>query len=229
MTTAPASRCPFAKLIPGAAARPPISERLKTSTRDLHTAAETHPIQADLVAGRATPGAYAAYLSQMHHLHEALDAALLRLREIEPRTRALFREHHLRARHASADVAALGHTLAGPTPATVEMATRLANLTTDQAPTLLGALYVLEGSTNGGLFIAAAIRKTLNIAAGAADTYLNPHGDQQRPRWAEFKTTLDGLTLNPAEDEALIEGAGWTFRGITRIFDDLSAAAGRAA
>src|SRR2546425_10990739 len=92
-------------------AAPPLalSLELKQATADLHTRAEKHPVQAKLVAGRATQDEYAGFLAQMAALHATLEAALLMLAPDVPALSRVVRPHHFREAAARADLQAIEH------------------------------------------------------------------------------------------------------------------------
>lgn len=73
-----------------------------------------------------------------------------------------------------------------------------------------GALYVMEGSTLGGLII----KKMLSDALPLSDTQLSffaGYGKQTRERWNHFVQALNGFTVVPAEEQAAITSANATF------------------
>lgn len=197
-----------------------LHELLRTRTSGLHTEAERHEFQSDLVQGRADVGAYASYLQQMLHVHRALEAGLHRCAVdgcISPflhsrLDRSTDLEEDLRTLGASIDVKPL------------EEAQRFGATAASASPeSLLGALYVLEGSTNGGRFIAGAIRRAYGASGADATRYLDPYGDEQKKMWTGFCDTLGALDLDQEERERVVLGAEWMFRTIIRLFDDLTA------
>jgi heme oxygenase len=76
----------------------------------------------------------------------------------------------------------------------------------------LGALYVLEGSTLGGLVIAHALRERFGDAIVGAMAFLAGRGPQTVPMWRRFKTALDAYGVAfPEQADAVIAGARATF------------------
>ena len=59
---------------------------------------------------------------------------------------------------------------------------------------------------------------------GAGACFLDPYGEAQRPRWAEYKQALGSLNLTEAESDALLAAAQDMFRAIGRISEELDAA-----
>ena len=201
-----------------------LSLALKRTTADLHTRAEKHPTQAKFVGGSATPDEYAAFLVQMAALHAALEPALQSCAADVPALQGVVRPHHFRQAAASADLRALGH-LPGsdaPLPATARFCERLNTLSRRDPVSLLGVLYVLEGATNGGRFIAAAVRPALALPEGIGTTYLDPHGPHQQARWSQFRTSVDEQKLTPAEQAAVVAAACDTFEAIYEILEGLN-------
>lgn len=206
----------------------PLSERLKEETRADHVRAEKHPLMAAMIGGRIDRTAYAGYLGQMLHVHTTLEAALRAAGSRHAALAVVVREHHFRDPALRADLATLGEhpERHPPLPATGLFCERIETLAAQDPPALLGALYVLEGSTNGGRFIAPAVRKALGLPgraqARSGTEYLEPHGERQRDRWSLFKASLDIVTFTPAECDLIAAVASDAFRGVHDIFEDLT-------
>jgi len=201
-----------------------IMTRLKTETADLHKAAESSPLQRQLVKGDLSRDLYGAFLGQMYLVHAALEQAVRDASASHPGFRAVVREYHDREPQLREDLAFLGVGLddIAPVGATTATLTDIATIAADRPIALLGMLYVLEGSTNGSKFIAMAIRKAYQLQEGPGVAYLDPHGELQRDRWQAFKHDMDSVGFNETESDAIIETAKAMFRSITEISDELS-------
>ncbi|MBL8744900.1 MAG: biliverdin-producing heme oxygenase [Phycisphaerae bacterium] len=206
----------------------PLSERLKEETRADHFRAEKHPLMVAMIGGRIDRAAYAGYLGQMLHVHTTLEAALRDTAHHHPALALLVCEHEFRELALLADLSTLGEVpdLHPPLPATRLFCGRIAGLAGEAPVALLGALYVLEGSTNGGRYLAPAVRKAPRLPghgeAGSGTEYLDPHGPRQRDRWSFFKVSLDVLVLSPGERDLIVAVASDAFRGVHDIFEDLT-------
>lgn len=193
---------------------------LRARTRELHTRAERHPVQASLVQGRTDRAGYASYLSQMLCIHRALEAELSRrlgseaLAPVEP--------SQFRAGAIEADLAWLG---AEAEPPVEPVARFAAGVVYESDEALLGMHYVLEGSTNGGRFIASAVRRGLGLEGNEGVRYLDPYGDAQRARWAAFCEALGLTPLDGAAQESVVAGAESMFRLIIDTFDAMDSRA----
>lgn len=203
--------------------------RLKTETRELHTYAEKRALQQQIAAGTVDRAAFAAYLGQLYLAHDALESALLRSRNLQPEISAMATPERLRLPELERDLEFYGIDPGSlqPEAATTSFAAAVAEIERSAAVALLGALYVLEGSTNGGRFLARRLRQAWNLD-GRGLAYLDPYGDEQPQRWAEFKLQMDSLPLAAAERDAIVDAARSTFRAIADISDDVARRTGAA-
>ncbi|MFG0273952.1 MAG: biliverdin-producing heme oxygenase [Phycisphaerales bacterium] len=208
-----------------AAAAP--SAILKIETADLHAQAEQSPFQRDLAKGRLPREQYARHLAQMLHVHEAIEEALWPLRDtIEPVGR-IVRDEHRRTGVIREDLAFYGVDGADhpAEPATAALVADIRRFAAERPLALLGMHYVLEGSANGGRFIAMNVRPAYGLEPGAGDRFLDPYGERQRELWSAFKADLDACVFTPAQMRDLLDGAGRMFDGVREIGDALHASA----
>lgn len=84
---------------------------------------------------------------------------------------------------------------------------------------IIGVLYVMEGSTLGGKYIAKMIQGQLKIEETNGLTFFNGYGDQTENMWTSFKESIDGITLTTLEKETVIEAANDTFMHFSNWFD----------
>ena len=201
----------------------PISEILKSETSDLHRQAEKHPFQQAIVKGAAGREGYTAYLGQMLALHGAIDSAL-KSSAGDPIIAGVVTPEQYQCAYLEEDLRYFGIDPASveANPSTASLGAWIASL---DAPALLGVHYVLEGSNNGGRYIAMALRKSMGLSEDGT-RYLDPYGERQREIWASFKTGLDALELTGERREAMLNAAKRMFRGMCEIFDELPAPAG---
>lgn len=217
----PAAKCPFSA---SSTAKPAsLADALREQTKDAHSRAEKHPLQARMIKGEVDLEHYAQWLDQMLHIWKALDAALEKLSARDPRVAAMLKPYHPHAARIAADLKFLGNV--GGCPA-VPAASGFAAWATDAAantdPAVVGAWYVLEGSSNGGRFIAKALSRGLGIAGPEGLTSFDPHGEAQRERWQSWRADLDAQPWNHAERTAIIAAADATFDAIWSVMEELS-------
>jgi heme oxygenase len=189
---------------------PTLADRLKAETAAAHTRAERHPFQASMITGRLSAAGYAHWLHQMRIIHAALDHAIASA-PAGSLLSLVANTSHTKAHLIDADLA----TLAPVTSAPLAAATHAATLcSTDTGA--VGMFYVLEGSTNGGIYIARALQRALPTAG---TTFLNPYGESLRPRWQAVRDALN--TLPTETHESIIAAATRTFDAITDLSESL--------
>lgn len=198
-----------------------IMETLRESTRALHKEAESRPLQRSMARGTLSRRDYVMYLGQLRYLHAALEASLDAVIGSCSGLARVFTDDRRRVPDLDRDLAAFGVNpdTVPVLPATQEFIDRLCELATSEPVALLGPLYVLEGSTNGGRFLARVLEKSLHIEAGAGISYMDPYGDRQPGMWASFKALADAVELTPDQARDVTDAAGETFRAIAGISD----------
>jgi heme oxygenase len=108
-----------------------------------------------------------------------------------------------------------------PKPATVRFTRSIERFEDKEPVALLGSLYVVEGSTNGGRFLARVLRQAWQVD-GQGLAYFDPYGDEQPARWASFKRDMDDAGFGDHERDAIVEAAKTTFEAIAEISDEVA-------
>lgn len=196
-----------------------IMDSLKAQTAEHHQSAERHPFQRALFSGTLPRGLYAASLGQMLLVHRALAPCLSALAARDPRARAVIREHQFHESDFAADLQHFGAVPAtvSALPATGDLIREMTDLATSRPLAVLGMHYVLEGSTNGGVYIAKGVRRAYNLQGTTGTRSLDPYGERQRERWAEFKASMNAAEFTPQESRDLVDGAQWMFEAVSRL------------
>jgi len=73
-------------------------------------------------------------------------------------------------------------------------------------PSLLGTMYVMEGSTLGGQLIARHVELALHLSEGQGSSYFRGHGSQTGPMWKEFCEMLK-LRIPDEQTDAVVVSA----------------------
>ena len=79
---------------------------------------------------------------------------------------------------------------------------------------LLGACYVMEGSTLGGQVVSRHVRETLGLDTAACGRYFHSYGAEVGTRWQCFRSELMRHS-SPENDPRIIEAATNTFQKLT--------------
>lgn len=196
-----------------------IMDRLKSQTWPLHQRAETAPQQKALLKGELPIEGYIEHLGQLYLLHDALETRLREAAATEPAIAAVVKDYQFQVPYLLEDFAffEVKADSISPTEHTQRMIDRI-NRAAEEAPLkLLGMQYVLEGSNNGGRFIAMGIRKVYNLEPGKGDRYLDPYGEAQRGKWAEFKADMVAQNFTDEQEAHIMAGANELFLGMVEM------------
>lgn len=189
-------------------------EQLREQTRPAHLALEAQPLLQRLLSSRLTETEYGQLLQAMLAFYQAIEP------ELTPATETLLRRHgdtdyryFPRVPLLVNDCRALGCATAGFIEAPVEL--RLDG----SGACLSGVLYVIEGSTQGGKFIAQHLSRTLGINENSGASFF--HNDRRGNSWAAFRRWFGrDLAYNYQDDiEGVIQGADMTFSALHTHLD----------
>jgi heme oxygenase len=172
---------------------PGILQRLRTETRPQHEALEQNRFNQDLTAGTLSKETTAHFLAKMYGFLKPYEDQL-RQYTLPP---AWQQEHRYRAHLILEDL--------GAEPGALPLCPTLPPLNT--LPQLLGAMYVLEGSTLGGQVIARQLAKT-GISTRA---YFTGYAERTGPLWKSFCQQL-GEAATPENEDEIVLSASRTFQ-----------------
>lgn len=195
---------------------------LKAATAEQHRHAERHEFQQMMVRGTLPREAYADWLGQMLHLHRGLEDHLDRLVASHPPVATVFDDDRRKVPLLLADLAFYQSDGTGEAlPATRRFLALLDTLAATTPLALLGALYVLEGSTNGARFIARRIREAYDLPPAGGAAFVDPYGEAQPSRWKAFKEAMEQLDLSEADTHVITAAAQETFNAVGALGSDL--------
>lgn len=202
-----------------------IMQLLRDATVDHHRSAEAHPFQRAFVKGRISQELYGTWLGQMRAVHVSLEHALDTLVSERAELAEVFTADRKKVALIEDDLAYLSRSTATQaTRAATQALVRDIERWADSDPiALLGVLYVLEGSTNGSRFIARRLRQSYGWQDGRGCRYLDPYGERQGEIWAEFKSAMNRVRLNPAESNFIVAAARGTFDAVIALSEELGA------
>jgi len=200
-------------------------DRLKNETWELHQQAEHHPFQQALVRGELPLDAYGRHLGQLRLVYGALEEALRNLRAGHPELSGLIEDRRFHEDKLADDAEHIGAEPNPPAlPATQRLIDEIGRTASERPLALLGFFYVLEGSTNGGRFIAKALRRAYEFPGPEGTRAFDPYADGQREAWLEFKDAMGRLSLTPEDEDAIVARAKAMFQGIGAISAEMHSA-----
>lgn len=205
-------------------ATPPVMERLKEATDDLHDALEALSFNERLMGGELSPTEYGHWLRALLAIHEPLEAQI-RSRS-DDRLAAVWSEQRARAEYLVDDLEQLGCSLETPDDDRGVRALHAAHTTVEDVSNwetcdLLGALYVVEGSTLGGMYIAEQLREQ-SERLEAATSFYTAHGRETRPMWEAFGEAMNDVVRDPEDIRDCMSAARRLFAGIGEVLEILS-------
>lgn len=200
-----------------------VMARLRAATRGLHKSVEELPLFAALAAGELPLPCYVGLLRSLAIVYADLEAALRsatdaavvavwdeRWRKLPPiqRDLAYFARHNV----AETPVAELRAQL---------VAQRIRQRAAADPRSLLGYLYVFEGSALGGTILRRQVAQSLGLSPAAGLAYLSSSGTAVKARWQDFGARMNAAPIAVAEHERLVTAAREAFGGISRIIEAL--------
>ncbi len=87
----------------------------------------------------------------------------------------------------------------------------------DSRAALLGACYVLEGSTLGGQYIVRHLQATLGVRDGEGNRYFRSYGSEVGAKWQAFRQELMQHS-SPETDPVIVRSAQATFEKLAAWF-----------
>ncbi len=197
-----------------------IMERLKAETWPLHQQAEHAALEKDLIKGVLPRDVYRDQLAQRYLIHVLLEKRIRNARANDPRIAVVVHDYQFQESRAAEDLRYYG---GDPEQAVAGEATSKLLSAIDAADpvSLLGFHYVFEGSNNGARYIAMALRKSWGLEGADGTRYLDPYGNEQRQKWAEYKAAMDQLEFTAEEGDSIVEAAKATFLQIIEVEAEL--------
>ncbi len=197
----------------------PVMDRLRTQTRDEHIRVEALPFFRALHARELPLASYVGFLRALSIVYEVFEQALMHTRHsaltavwdsslhklpLIDRDLAYFQARGL----PNAPVALLRAHL---------LTQQVRQRAHDDPISLLGYLYVLEGSTLGGLVLKAQVARAFELTASDGIAYLSSYEKSTRAHWQAFAGRMNGVLDDPAEQERVVAAAQEAFNGMGQI------------
>jgi heme oxygenase len=172
----------------------PLSDHLKVYTQSAHQQLEKKLVMKMKQVN--TPAGYIKLLGLFYTYYHALE------KNLQPYLNIPDASERRKADAILADIKALGGELPG-------ISHNVPQPMVNNYAQALGAAYVLEGSTLGGIIIAKMISKQLGIPAATGFSFFSGYGDATVEMWNKFRNFLNALPT--AQHFAAAEAAKNTF------------------
>ncbi|MFI5760068.1 biliverdin-producing heme oxygenase [Streptomyces sp. NPDC051563] len=199
-----------------------VVERIRASTRGWHEDLEGTPFSRAMLAGTLPLDRYVDQLAAYRTVLAALEGELSRA--ADPRLASVWSADLVKLSHIDRDLMYFAEdgvfpasTAAAPADA---FAREIRGAAASDPLALLGFLYVLEGSTLGGMIL----RRYVAEAYGLRDTDgVAYYASGDRERWAGFTARLNGALAGPGEPDRVITATARAYHHVAAISVALSA------
>lgn len=196
---------------------------LKQGTNNLHQEAHTVPYFKALLKNDLPLIAYVGHLKGLAIVYGALEQHMLSTDGLLLKP---YLTHYLRKLPLLlADLEALDGSHTPDILPTVSQALTMADTimvySISKPYALLGYLYTLDGSLNGGSILKKHVTTTLNLSGETGIRYFSSFGTNYRDFWMNFLQALDNTLPDDAAREAVIQGAEEAFKGLIALYRTL--------
>lgn len=178
-----------------------IRDKLSGATKSVHHRLHEHPVLSVLISDHISLADYNIALAGFERFYTEVAC---KIEEYETALPECIRDN---LEHLRADLAHLPQSYAMPK-------CEIRSIPADE-DSLLGWLYVIEGSQLGGQAIAKHIRRHLNITPENGGSFFAGHGRKTAKRWLSFLEKLDQQAQN---HEACCNSAYVLFSDLERYF-----------
>ena len=196
---------------------------LRETTRDAHQRLEALPFASALAENQLPLESYVGYLRVMAVIHSVLEHELPV--EADERIDRVWSDDMRRLPALRRDLGYFSsQAVRDITPAhsAVEsVANRLLQRSVEAPLSMLGYLYVLEGSRLGAIVLSKMVKRTFGLQEGRGLVYLEGHGDETQTHWEAFRTRMNDIVLSTEERQAIVDTAVEAFEGIHKVIEAL--------
>jgi len=196
---------------------PDLHELLRSETAGIHERLERLPFFCALRDGRLPRLAIISFLRGLSIIHAALERSLSKVSDQE--ITELIRLAPPKAQLLIDDLERIGASSAPSIGAATKSALNYGAeiLTNGNKPlSLVGILYVLEGSQSGGAVLKHSYAVCLNAPAELL-SYVSCYGKETAAHWKMFTERLNALTLDGERQRQIVQSAIRCFERITEI------------
>ena len=193
------------------------SQQLREAIQSSHADLESLPFAAAMARGKITRSEYRYALGQLYYVHQGAELEWKRFPELN----VIYSEKMDRTEDILNDLSALGaKKLESPLPQVRDLVRFYQELSKRDPWTLLGVLYVLEGSRMGSIVLALPLSKALQVSktpGNGLDYHLT--GLEVRPHvWKNFREKFDNLPLTDSQSQEVIRTAEEMMKHLYKIY-----------
>lgn len=189
-----------------------LRERIRAATREVHDRLDHSALAQKILSSDVQLSDYVQLLRKTYGFVKPLETLVH-----GPNSPVSDLDLNLEVREKShlieADLLALGLSVEGSNSIPLMLIEDDASISKAQA---MGILYVLEGSTMGGMVLHRHLSEALGDKIAGATSFLNCYGPDTRRMFMDFVAVLDSFSADPAEQQVVCDAAFDTFLAIDR-------------
>ncbi|WP_224997586.1 biliverdin-producing heme oxygenase [Cesiribacter sp. SM1] len=189
---------------------PTIVERLRSETRTQHDRLEEVAASDKLAEGTLSPEEYLKLLRANYAAHRQLEGLVGKSGEME----ALLEERQ-KTRLLEKDLEQAGE---DPERVWQQLRNELPDLALENKYQALGAQYVMEGATLGGVVILKSLNQHPQLQPYQPFHYYGCYGGDTGRRWSQFKQLLLQEVQTPEQQEEALKGTLGAYKLFEKAF-----------
>lgn len=202
-------------------------EELRAQTRDCHRALDSSAFTRSLANGTLAPEGYRAMLKATFIIRATLERTLEA--HASPIIASVWSTAFRRAPLLERDLQHLDRPGVREFSRAIQAASAVAELCRQRADrdpiSLLGWLYVMEGSMKGAPVLCRLARRAFTFRGDEGLAYLSSADVAAAETWSDFSRCMNALALDDNERARVVEAAVELFDGLIEIFHALQPAA----
>jgi heme oxygenase len=204
----------------------PIMTRLKKETKSTHERLEVLPYFTALAEHRLPLERYVVQLQALAIVHGVMESEIMACRD--GRVAAVWEADLRKLPLLEKDLEFFKPRIVSDFPfaldAAMKMTAQIRLRGIENPVTLLGYLYVFEGSTLGNHMHQPDISKTFHLVDLDGCQYYSSYQDQLRPHWKKFSEKMNQALDDPMLHDAIMESAYEAYDGLDALYKALYAA-----
>lgn len=208
--------------------QPTHMETIKAGIWDIHEGVATEVAKPEpeenLMKGTLPRYKYVNSVKQRYLLQKAFEEVLADYRE-HPFVGAVVTDEQFHADKAAEDLRYFGVDPESvvPVPETGKMIVFFRETASRDPRLLLAIHYVIEGSNNGAMYIAQAVKKAYDLEGTNGTFHLQPYGSAVRDKWKAFGESFNSLDISESLMAEMIAVGRQTFFHMNAIVEEACA------
>lgn len=207
--------------------QPTHMERIKAGIWDIHEGVSSgekkEPSDTDnIMKGTLPKFKYINNVKQRYLLQKGFEEVLAEYRHKDECLEAVVTDEQFHADKAAEDLRFFGIDPASvePVAATTEMISFFRKTAERNPRLLLASHYTIEGSNNGAMYIAQAVKKAYNLEGVDGTYHMQPYGNEIRAKWKAFGESFNACDISDDLMIDMIQVGRDTFHHMNKVMNE---------